>query len=286
MDQALNLDNVFERVNREFIAKDYILNNHRRFTLPPFLAKFNDKYIEPIIIANVYEVGMLTLQVIFPIEYSKIPKELPVKPLDISFESIDYYKLLKSFKTKDFYEKDTLRNQAVPEIIQRYILHLEKTCQSVKFTNNNFSRATWMLCDLKENQYVNHEEFIKENKNYYVAHVKNAPREYVKALSEERKDEIINQYEVNRKNSRFILSKTGSVLSLGYMDIKEAVDNIIDDAKVDTDTDEEVKEVKANLYKELSLESLIHMYRFYELGVIKYFYYRAIKELYFFMLRD
>ncbi|WP_026673994.1 hypothetical protein [Alkalihalobacterium bogoriense] len=277
-ERALNLDSEFENTNRRYLSKEFILDKHKRFTLPPFLSKYNDKYLEPIIIANVYEVGILNLQIIIPFEYESIPASLDSHPTDIVFEDVHYYKLHKEFKTKDYYEKDFYSTQTIYNIAERYIKHLQQVCTQIEIENKNFSRSTWMLCDLNENKNPNHSNFIEKNKDFYVAHILNGDGSYVKSLSKNFKDDLLNQAGQMRKNTHFMFSKTGSLLSVGYMDFKEAVDEIIEENKNEIDSDEDIKVAKNDLYKYFSFQTLVQMFRFYELSYIKYFYYRSLLQ--------
>src|SRR5690625_6737623 len=63
--KALNIDELLEGLDYEFLTEDFLLKNVQRFTLPPFLAKFNCDHIKQFIILNVYDVYVITIKILF-----------------------------------------------------------------------------------------------------------------------------------------------------------------------------------------------------------------------------
>lgn len=125
---ALDIDNNLERIDRQYLKKDFVLNNFQRFMLPPFTGKYKDSLVKPHIIATVYDVGMITIQL--SIGYIQQQTEIPIQePNELVFEDVHCYKKLNNYSSKDFWEKDNIGIATIYEIMNYYFSFFKKISQ-------------------------------------------------------------------------------------------------------------------------------------------------------------
>ncbi|MEC3544357.1 hypothetical protein P9135_31340, partial [Bacillus thuringiensis] len=62
-ENLLEMDKKLELVDGESLSRNFVMQNYKRIVLLPFLIKNNEVYSEGYVIANIYDVGIITLQV-------------------------------------------------------------------------------------------------------------------------------------------------------------------------------------------------------------------------------
>lgn len=196
---AENIDKQCQRVDDSALNKDFILKNYKRFLLIPFIAKYNEKYIRPQIILNIYDVGIITMQFIVPIELSKI-EDIPNKtaPSELVFDQVRFLKNKSNYGIDDYWDKETKNNCHFFDVIDHY-LNILNNVTEVKFQKYpDFFQRAWVFAEFYTKN--SHSEFIKKNKKIYVQYLKNYELNGINRVSEEDLNNLLEETTVLKTN--------------------------------------------------------------------------------------
>ncbi|MFJ6414350.1 hypothetical protein ACIQLG_16330 [Terribacillus saccharophilus] len=278
---ALEVNNHLERINREQLSESFIMNKHRRFMLLPFTAKNNEKFVEPLIIANIYDTGVVTIQLYLTTEHDELI-ELPENPpRSIQFDEARFYKSKSNYLTKNFWEKDVILNLTADDIMTYYEDQLSKLGDiDVEFSQENRS-VSWVFNDFKLHKHPDHMDFVKQNKKLYLSHLLNGNKEVIDRYSVKKTEEILDESEIiSNKHVYYICNSHSSILSFGYSAFLTATKKSLEDKEEELKTDNLYDESVLNMLKSYSLIFMFEYLRFYELTLIrKYFTKELIKNI-------
>lgn len=278
-DKALELDNNFEVINRSYLRDDFVLKNHQRFNLPPFLAKYKGKYVQPIIIANIYDVGIITLQVTFSFEEEKIDNLSEESPTNIIFPCVEFNEKQATYRSKDFEKKNIQYNVTVQGILNYYYEYIQSIIGDVDIQLKKETQYAWVFGDYEINKDAIHSTFIEKNKSYYAAHLINASSTQINRYNKKRIDKILTDSIISdMKTVHYYCSESISVLSFSYSAFhKEAVDTLKEEEK-DLKKEKIYEHSLKELYKYYSLTDMFEFLRIQELTFIKKYFAVTIFE--------
>lgn len=240
---ALDLDDNFESLNREYLNEDFLLSNHQRFVLLPFLGKYEGKFVKPFVIANVYSAGIITVQV--SIGFTKNNPEVPNdSPNLIKLDNVEFYKLKDSYSSRDFWERDKKQNVTIYQILDYYIEQLGRICRKIDLKNHSQRQIAWVFGDFKPNKRPNHDDFVDKNKHLYVSYLNNAHKKIVDRMTNKSIDDYLENSLIEKyKSMHFYCSEVICLLTFSYSAFHE------DAIRRLKDKEKELK--KEGLYKEV-----------------------------------
>jgi hypothetical protein len=278
IDIAQHSGNNIESINRRYLRKSFVMNNHQRFFVIPFLAKYNDKYIEDQIIVNIYDVGIITVQFIFSIEIDKLEQLVGVRKLNnFEFTEVEFYKIKERYKANDFWEKEKRSNIKLEDIIDYYKnLLLTITGVELKWVDDCFHVA-WLIADFETNPNKSHKEFVNDNKKSYASILLNSGKEYINRIENDDIEKFLSEASlIQTKEYQYWCRNSAALLSFGNCCVdKRARDTLTNDEKGLKEKgiyEEQVVSIK----KQIIDNSIFEFLRFYELSFIKKFF---IKKL-------
>lgn len=282
MEDSIELDKRIEKLNRTCLSDKFITNNHRRFMMLPFVLKMGENYVEPIVIANVYDVGIITIQLSLYFELEKVPELTEKPPRYEVFPEIYFYKILDNYKTNDFWEKEVLHNLTADEIIEYYEKQII-TISRVSLKSNPDNRSlSWVFGDFELNKYANHKDFIDKYKRFYASYLTNGTKGVIERKTNKEIDSILSDALITESSEIcYYCAPTSSVVSIGYKSFFElAKTSLVENEK------ELKKEGIYNLhlnqiFRVQTLDTMIQFLRFYELTFIKrYFLKELLNDIY------
>lgn len=266
----LNMDKKLALVDDASLSKNFVMQNYKRIVLLPFLIKNNETYSEGYVIANIYDVGIITLQVTVTFEDTKtvsVPTDTPRK---FNIPEVHFYKSKNTYSSTDFWEKSIRQNINVDDIMSYYVKQLS-TLGKVTLTEKQVDRRiNWVFGDYQINKNSDHEEFINANEKLYYSYLFNGDKERIKRRSDnEIKLAVKDAQIINSKDHVYMCSPTFSILSFGYTAFSDM-------AKKSLEKDEkQLKRLKIyneelmKIYKAQTLIQMFDYLRFYELSFIK-----------------
>ncbi|MCM3032840.1 hypothetical protein [Niallia sp. MER 6] len=276
LDLSTELDTQLQLLNQSCLSSEFILHKHRRFFLLPFIAKKDDKYVEPIVIANVYSIGIITIQLILDFEHKETISLTEGPPRDISFPLVDFYKIKSEYKFQDFWEKETKKNLNVDSISEYYEKQLSKLCGIKLHTNPEFRSVSWALGDFSR-QEENHLEFIKKNKRLYFSLLTNSNKEITERQTVEELDKYVDNSTVTKTSEIcYFCSPITSVFTIGHETFLKKVLESLGEHADELKQQGIYEEVLNAQYKKVKLVASLQCLRFYELTFIKRYF---LKEL-------
>jgi hypothetical protein len=276
-DSALDLDNNFEQINRQFLSEDFLLKNHQRFFLIPFLGKYEGNFVKPIVVANVYDVGIITIQISIAASKQKIEIS-STEPNSIQLNDVEFYQAKENYSSRDFWNRDKVGNITMYQILDYYSKLLKLICKKQELQTQPQKQIAWVFGDFEPNKRSEHQDFVDKYKGLYVSHLSNAPKKVIEKMTGAYLDDYLDKAKIQKyKTMHFYCSEVISLLSFSYSAFHaDAVSQLKEDEK-ELKKEGLYNQVLGELYKEYSLFSMFEFLRFYELTFIKRFY--ALKLL-------
>jgi hypothetical protein len=280
-ERAMNLENIIQGVSDRYLNESYAWNVVRRFMLLPFIAKYDGRYVEPVIIATVYDVGIMTLQVIIPFDHERMVSLSETPPNGFELEDIRFYDVKTSYTTEDFWPKSEFGNAKIGKIMKNYNKYLDAIC-GVKLAPFDFlSQYAWVFGDLNYRKPQDHDEYIKDNARVLLGHLQNSMQQRSMLIRDKEVEDQLNEATTDHtKISRFFCSKQFVLLSFGSKMFHDHIEKHLEPIRNQL--------IKDNLYdqqfklsgKELVYNSMFEYLRFYELTFVKKFFAtRLLREL-------
>ncbi|XRG80773.1 hypothetical protein V5E38_10915 [Rossellomorea sp. GAMAL-10_SWC] len=272
LDKTKIIDNSIEGINRQFLSKNFIMKNQKRFTFLPFLAKIEDEYVQPIIIATFYDIGIVTLQISIAYETNKVENPPKTTPQNVILSNVQFYESKKKYKSSDYYNKTTAKTLNLTQIFEYYQSYLKMLCGDY-FNDEEFYNYSWVFGDFASNKNSEHQKFIEQNKHLYYSYLRNANSELTFRMEEEKITKEIEVAQVFRmKGLHFYCTPFSSILSIGYTFFKDAVDESVKHIEKELKQENEYDKYVNELYKAYTLTHMYQHLRFYELTFIKRYY--------------
>lgn len=278
-EDSLEVDSHFEKLNKSCLSDKFIMNNHRRFMLLPFILKLGDHYVEPIVIANIYDIGIVTIQLIIHIEYETRIELTDDPPRYELFPEVYFYKKKENYKTEDFWDKTLRRNINAHDIIQYYeeqIANLGKVDMNVNPDNRTLS---WVLGDFNydNNKYQDNRKFIKDNTQLFASYLLNGNKEVIERKSKEEIDNLLKQSEISsNKDLSYYCTAASSVLSIGYNAFLSKTKDALKDEEEVLKAENIYEQQMNSIFRSQTFNVMTQYFRFFELSFIKRYF---IKEL-------
>ncbi|MGI8282385.1 hypothetical protein AB2568_029175 [Bacillus mycoides] len=269
-ENLLDMDKKLALVDGESLSKNFVMQNYKRIVLLPFLIKNNEVYSEGYAIANIYDVGIITLQVTVTFE-DKMTVSVPTDPpRKITIPEVHFYKSKKSYTSKDFWEKSIHQNISVDEIMSYYVKQLS-TLGKIPLAENRIDRRiNWVFGDYQLNKYSNHEEFINNNEKLYYSYLFNGDKERVKRRSDDEINLSLKEAQIVKSNDHaYMCSPTFSILSFGYTAFYNMAKKKLEKDEKHLKRSKVYNETLLKIYKTQTLIQMYDYLRFYELSFIK-----------------
>ncbi len=280
-DDSIEVDTQLERLNRSCLSDKFIMHNHRRFLLIPFIAKYNDNYVEPIIIANVYDIGIITIQLIISFEHNKVIELSESPPREITFTEIHFNKTKDNYKIDDFWDKEVKKNITADEIMVFYEKQIALLSRTDLFYNPNNRPISWVFGDFELNKYDNHQEFIERYKRLYASHLTNGVKEVIERKTDKEIDQLLDNSSITKnKELCYFCTPTSSIVSIGYSAIQKKAEQSLKEDEQVSKSNEIYNEHLNSIFKSQTLMAMLDYLRFYELTFIKrYFLIKLLNEI-------
>lgn len=271
VDRCLNIDEHLETIDRKYLRGDFIFN---RFLMIPFLAKYNDQYIEPIIIMNVYKEGIITLQTIISYDIKNNIDLFDGEPMNIQFDDASFYKIKEEYKTKDFWEKTKDKCCDLDAIFNYYIKLLEKTSKESFYTDRNFSQYAIIVSELLDKPSIKSSgSFLESNKKTTYSYLHNASKKIVDREIYSNIEKDLSKHLVwATKATKTYCNPTSLVHLIDNSLHHELAVEALKDEETDLKKEGIYKENLINVKKEIIYMHMFDVIRFYELTFIKKFY--------------
>lgn len=274
---SINIDGHLEKLNKSCLSDKFIMNNHRRFMMLPFILKTNENYVEPIVIANVYDVGIITIQLILYFEHEKVIELTEKPPRHETFPEIHFYKISDNYKSNDFWEKEIKHNLTADMIVEYYEKQLS-TLSKIKLKSNPNNRSlSWVFGDFGLNKYSDHQEFIKNHKRLYASHLKNGNKDITERITIEDIDKLLEDAAITKNSDIcYFCTSTSSIVSLGYKAFLEKAKDSLKENEKELKSEGIYSSQLNQIFRVQTLNTMIQYSRFYELTFIKRYF---LKEL-------
>lgn len=270
---ALDIDDTLERLDRAHLNENFLLKNVQRFILPPFLAKHNGNYVKPFIIANVYDVGVITIQVSISFNKDNVEELKSTPPNKVMLEELQFNKLKKNYNSKDFWLKDKTSKGSIYDVLDYYENFLINICETSKLQKEKEHQISWVFGDFEINKRPDHKDFVNENKRFYVSYLLNAGKEFIERITDEDINEILtNSSLINNKNMHFYCSESVSLLSFSYSAFHKSAVDLLKDKKSELKKEGIYDSSLMEIYNDHLLFDMFEFLRYYELTFIKKFY--------------
>ncbi len=268
-ENLLDMDKKLELVDGESLSRNFVMQNYKRIVLLPFLIKNNEVYSEGYVIANIYDVGIITLQVTVTFEEKNVsvPTDLPRK---FTIPEVHFYKSKKYYTSNDFWEKSIHKNISIDQIMSYYVNQLS-TLGKISLTENPIDRRiNWVFGDYQLNRYNNHKEFIKNNEKLYYSYLFNGDKERVNRRSDEEISISLKEALIVKSNDHaYMCSPTFSILSFGYTAFYNMAKKHLEKDEKHLKRSKVYNEKLQNIYKKQTLIQMYDYLRFYEISFIK-----------------
>lgn len=277
---ALSLNDELERINLGWLDENFVKNQQQRFILLPFVSEFQDSLVEPIVIATIYEVGIITLQVMMTLEYKEIIKIDDSTPRNFNLDRVKFYKLQSTYKKDDFWEYDTLENVKLDSITSYYEHYIEKIVGVSITTNYKHRPISWGFGDFnKSNKKDDHEKFVERYKRQYFSHLKNANKQFTFRHSDKDiKAFLENSLAYYNSDLSLWVTPSSILLSVGIKSLYPTAEEALKEHK---------KELMENGFYDENLNlifrrqypiMLLNYFRFYELTFIKRYFLKTLLD--------
>ncbi|PES77231.1 hypothetical protein CN505_03175 [Bacillus cereus] len=288
-ENLIQIDEKIERTNRENLSGNFVMQNHRRYMLLPFLIKNEGNFTEAYAIANIYDIGIITLQITMTFEYEKVISIPEMTPRAMKIPEVHLYKSKENYTFDDFWEKDILKNINTDEIMEHYIKQLSKLSKiSLKDDRLN-RRINWVFGDFDKNKRSELSDFINENKDLYTSYLLNGTKEHSNRFLSNEVEEILKKSEVYKnKNCIYMCSSTFSILTFGSSLFYKNAENILANHEKESAKqqvyEKELRKQKAYeeqlnlILKKQAIINMIDFLRFYELSFIKKHFVRNLLQ--------
>ncbi|MGK9185334.1 hypothetical protein KXS12_24250 [Priestia filamentosa] len=279
--KSLNMDEHLEKVNHTCLSKNFIMNNHRRFLLLPFLTKYKGHYVEPIIIANVYDIGIITVQLILSFEHDKVISLSNDTPRSILLDEILFYPTKENYKINDFWSKEIKKNVSVDSIMEFYENQLAILSKVEMFYNPTNRPVSWVFADLELNRNPNHEDFVNKNKRIYASHLTNGNKEAIERRDDDYIGELLKESTIMKtKGIYYYCTPSSSVVTIGYEALFQNAKDSLAKLEKDLKSAGIYEEHLRTVFREQILMIIPEFLRFYELTFIKrYFLIKLLDEI-------
>lgn len=289
LENLIEIDKKIEKTNRFNLSKNFVMHNHKRYMLLPFLIKNEGKFTEAYAIANIYDIGIITLQITMTFEHNKVISTPEITPRNMKIPEVHLYKSKENYKSDDFWEKDIVSNIDTDEIMEHYIKQLSKLSNITLEDDRLNRRINWVFGDFDKNKRSEIQAFIDKNKDLYTSYLFNGTKEHSNRYFLSEVEEILKGSEVYKnKQCIYMCSPTFSILTFGsslfYEKAKEILENHEKESVKQKAYENELRKQKA--YEEqlnliLKKQTIINMFdflRFYELAFIKKHFVRNLLQ--------
>ncbi|MGV2941460.1 hypothetical protein AB5I83_17790 [Mesobacillus sp. LC4] len=275
-DTALDLDDNFEKLNRQYLNEEFLLKNHQRFTLLPFLGKFEGNYVKPVVIANVYDAGIITIQI--SVGHAANVAITDSEPNLVVLEDLEFYQIKSNYSSRDFWKREKVSKGTIYKVMDYYMDQLEHICGNFNLVRNTEKQIAWVFGDFNPNKRFEHNDFVKKHQNLYASHLINAPKQLIERMTDEKIEEVLKTSQIEHyKSMHFYCSEVISLLSFSHSAFHQEAAGSLKEAEKDLRKQGIYNEMLIEQYKEQSLYTMFEFLRFYELTFIKKYY--AIKLL-------
>ncbi|MFJ1106748.1 hypothetical protein ACIKI0_27225 [Bacillus albus] len=288
-ENLLQIDQKIERTNRFDLSTNFVMHNHRRYMLLPFLIKNEGKFTEAYAIANIYDIGIITLQITMTFEHKKVISTPEITPRNMKIPEVHLYKSKENYKSDDFWEKDIVSNINTDEIMAHYIEQLSKLSRITLKDDRLNRRINWVFGDFEKNKRSDTKDFIDKNKDLYTSYLLNGTKEQIDRYFSSEVEEILKGHEVYKnKQCIYMCSPIFSILTFGsslfYEKAKEILENHERETVKQKAYENELRKQKAYdeqlnlILKEQTIINMFDFLRFYELAFIKKHFVRNLLQ--------
>ncbi|MBJ7950222.1 MULTISPECIES: hypothetical protein [Bacillus cereus group] len=289
LENLIEIDKKIEQTNRFNLSKNFVMHNHKRYMLLPFLIKSEGKFTEAYVIANIYDIGIITLQITMTFEHKKVITTPDNIPKNIKIPEVHLYKSKENYKSDDFWEKDIVNNIDTDGIMEHYIKQLSKLSNITLEDDRLNRRINWVFGDFEKNKRSELQAFINNNKDLYASYLLNGTKEHSNRYFSSEVEAILKGSEVYKnKQCIYMCSPTFSILTFGsslfFEKAKEILENHEKESVKQKAYENELRKQKAYdeqlnlLLKKQTIISMFDFLRFYELGFIKKYFVRNLLQ--------
>lgn len=270
--------------NHAFLNSNHMSSKSQRFALHSSIGRMNNGEKESIYaFATIYNTGIISLQLLVTFEHNRINESLGESPPnEIEFTEVDFYKLKKVYKKKDFWEREKRQNMNIPDII-RYYVDLLNLSSKNKFEIDDFSVFyNWILCNVSLNKKEpKDKEFMKDNIKYFGRFILNASKQYIDKENLTKLNARIQDSLIFEFNNIHFYSETSSVLYYGST-FSESVKQVLlnDETELKKDNIVLNEQEKTNhsrfIARELIIENMFDITYINELALTKRFFVKEV----------
>ncbi|WHX25118.1 hypothetical protein QNH47_13170 [Virgibacillus halodenitrificans] len=278
-DTSLELDEHFERINRQCLSDEFVMRGHRRFTLLPFQPNLEGKNMESYVVANIYEVGIITLQLIIIFEHDKIPEVMDSPPREIKLKSVSFYKKLKEYKINDFWEKEVQKNISPDDILSYYENQLHELSKIPLKSNSKNRQLSWCFGDYELNKRIDHKDFVAQNKKLIACYLNNSVKEIMERHTESHIDSLLKEAEITRnRDFSYYVTPISSVMIFESSAFLEIAKDSLKESESLLKQEEVYEQELISVFNIQGLIAMLEYLRFYELSLIKKFFLTQILD--------
>lgn len=280
MDRSIDMDNSLEKQERRDFKKNFISNKKQRYFLIPFLGEINSNMIEPMVILTLYDVGILTFEIVIGSKENNL-KSIENDYSYMNFEKLIFYEQFEKYDMESYFEQNELKSTKETQldmgnVIDYYKQMIEKATEVKLYNEEDFFQKSNVIGIFNEDSQGNGiDSFVSENLNKLYQFSTNADQDLIRVTPKKQMEKVLADKTATRNKSHlFIINTSHSVLLLNDF----IMDKRIKEQFKDDDIEKDLKEEK--LYNEYLydykvewLYSTYHeMLKYYEINLIRKFY--------------
>lgn len=277
IERTKNLDEFIQKFEIEYYRKNFISKGKQRYFILPFVGKINSQIVEPVVILNIYDVGIITLDIMIGYDFDEMA---PLKNNDtfIKLDEVKLYKIKEKYSKADYFETKILKNIGINKLEDYYIELLEKVTNVNFIAEEDFAQTANIIGSFNTRSNKSSlNDFISENIEKLAQYTKNSNYDIIKTSYKNKIEErLIDNVVFDRLNLKFIVGKTFSLLVMN--------DYLYDENIKDAFLENEELLKEKNLYdnmvykakKEMLYNRLFDFYCCYELSLIRKYYSRQL----------
>lgn len=275
-EEAMQLNETIEEVKINNIDKDFYKDKLQSFFLLPFLAKIDGEKVFPHVILTVHSIGVATIHITFYTEKPRVETIPDSTPNHIEFDEVYLYQQLSEYRAKDFYEMVEGKNCTIYDVLDYYTSWLENLT-GVSLNLQKERQVAWVLGNFEKNTDESRklDDFIEDNKDYFVSHLTNGSNHYLNSMLNEKKEEFLSTgllYKYNGMN--FYANDAFSILAISQEAFYESAKKHIEKelAEGEEFKKEEYFDKLNELYVLFSLKTMMEFFIFHEYTFVKRFF--------------
>ncbi|NBI07577.1 hypothetical protein [Senegalia massiliensis] len=275
-DRAEYISQYIENQERREIRDNFLSSKRQRFFLIPFLGKIKSEIIEPIVILTIYDVGILTLEVMIGHNEKKLTK-IDDNDTHVDFYELKFYKKLSKYKLEDYFKYEILKSSKNKDLgikeVKKYYKDLIEQVSQVKIQDEeDFTQTSNIIGILNGDTQGNGiDKFLEQNIEKVYQYLTNSDKDILDfKVKKQIKNKLFEKAAFNNKSQLFIVNNSLSVhLFNDYILHKRIIDNYKEIGKElkEIDKDEIFADKKDYIY-----ESYHEILLFYEINLIRKFY--------------